>query len=61
MLELKLTIKTVYGKTLRYPANPTAFRFAALLGVKTFSDTQLAHITGLGYTITYTDTLTFFA
>ncbi len=43
--------KNVYGRELTYPACHIAEKFARLLGVKTFSDNQIAHILDLGYEI----------
>jgi hypothetical protein len=43
--------RSVYGKVLLYPANYVANEFAALLGVKSFSQAQLVRIAKLGFAI----------
>jgi len=43
--------KTVYGRELVYPSCHIAEKFARLLGVKSFSDTQLRQIIDLGFEI----------
>jgi len=43
--------KNVYGRELVYPSCHLAEKFARLLGVKTFSDTQVSCILDLGYEI----------
>jgi len=42
-------IKYVYGRELAYPVNETGYKFADLLGVKTFNDWQIAQIKNLGF------------
>lgn len=43
--------KNVYGRELVYPACYLSEKFARLLGVKSFSDSQLRGILELGYRI----------
>ena len=45
-----VTIKTIYGQDLVYPANDVAMALAALLGSKTFTREQIAKAKELGYT-----------
>lgn len=49
-MELTYRIKSVYGNDLIYPANDIANKFINLLGKKTFSKTDLAIISNMGYT-----------
>jgi hypothetical protein len=51
-MELIVTVKSVYGNDMIYPINDIAKKFANLIGKKTFSKTDLAIISNLGYTIT---------
>jgi hypothetical protein len=48
---MKLTLKTIYGRTLAYPADETAHKFADLLRVKTLTRSQLEQIEALGFTL----------
>lgn len=43
--------KNVYGRELIYPSCHIAEKFARLLGVRSFSDNQIAGIIELGYQI----------
>ena len=51
-MELIVKVKNVYGNDMIYPVNDTAQKFANLIGKKTFSKTDLAIISNLGYKIT---------
>jgi hypothetical protein len=53
-MELTVKVVSVYGNDLIYPMNETAQKFANLIGKKTFSKTDLAIISNLGYKITQT-------
>lgn len=44
-------VRSVYGNTTIYPANPAAERFAAIAGKKTLSNTDLMNIQALGFVI----------
>jgi len=46
---IAVKIKDVYGRELVYPANETGYKFADLLGVKTFNEWQIAQIKNLGF------------
>lgn len=46
-----IRIKTVYGRTLAYPANEAACLFAVLTGTTTLTGKTLKIIQQLGYTI----------
>lgn len=48
---VQVEIRNVYGKGLLYPINGTAKKFAELLGVKTFSRSQVDGIKSLGYVV----------
>ena len=48
---VQMFYRSVYGYQRIYPANETAQRFADLMVVKTFSDTQLLRISELGFEI----------
>ena len=48
---IKVTEKAVYGRILVYPTCETAKKFAKLLNVKTFTDTNLYGIQDLGYIV----------
>ena len=50
-MELTVKVKQVYGNDMIYPVNDTAQKFANLIGKKTFSKTDLAIISNLGYKI----------
>lgn len=47
-MKLEVTVKSVYGKFLAYPANQAAEDLADLLKVKTFSAAQLEGVGKLG-------------
>ena len=49
--EITVTIKTVYGSDLVYPACPKAQTFAALAGTKTLKPHTLRLIKELGYLV----------
>jgi hypothetical protein len=53
-LIVEVEVRSVYGKNLVYPANETAHKFAALIGVKTFNRAQIDQIKGLGYFLALT-------
>ena len=48
---VQVELKSVYGKGLIYPRNATAFIFAKMLGVKTFSRAQVQGMRDLGYIV----------
>jgi hypothetical protein len=48
---VKIKIKNVYGSLKIYPANQAAELFAAIAGVKTLSNVQLAYAERLGFQI----------
>jgi hypothetical protein len=50
-MKLKISIKTVYGKDLIYPADETAEMLVSLTGKKTFDKRDLVTIQNLGYEI----------
>lgn len=50
-MKIQLTLKSAYGRTLAYPADDNAQRFAAMLGAKTLTRQNLAHIKALGFEI----------
>lgn len=50
-MEIKVKVKTVYGKELVYPACDKAQKFADMLGKKTLSKGSLEAIKDLGYMI----------
>ena len=49
---IKITIKSVYGNDMAYPACADAKTFADMLGAKTLTHAALRSIEKLGYTIT---------
>jgi hypothetical protein len=51
MITVTVSIKTVYGKELVYPACPVTEVFAELTKTKTLSGNDLANILKLGYKI----------
>lgn len=51
MKTIYVKTKNVYGRELVYPSCHLSVMFARLLGVKSFSDNQLASIIELGYQI----------
>jgi len=51
-VEIKVTVRSVYGKDAVYPVCDTAHALLALTGRKTFTDADLAAIRRLGYRIT---------
>lgn len=51
MKTIYVKTKNVYGRELVYPSCHLSAKFARLLGVKSFSDNQLAGIIELGYQI----------
>lgn len=50
-MEIKIAIKSVYGKELIYPACEKAKLFIELAGKKTFHHGDLDRIKALGFTI----------
>ncbi len=48
---LLVSIKSHYGNEHIYPACDMSRRFAAMLGRKTLTRSDIAHIKGLGFTI----------
>ena len=50
-MKLQVTIKSVYGRDLIYPACDIAKLFTALLKVKSFTENQLEQIKSIGYEI----------
>lgn len=55
MNQVHIYYRNVYGLLKMYPANDTGRKFAALLGVKTFTADQLAQIKGLGFQVWHQD------
>lgn len=51
-MQIKVQIKSVYGRDTVYPACPDAGRFCLLANTKTLTDAMLRLIEGLGYEIT---------
>jgi hypothetical protein len=49
--EIQVFHKSVYGKTLVYPANALAHKFANLLNTKTFPSQTLAGLTDMGFAV----------
>jgi hypothetical protein len=49
--EITVKEKSVYGKTLIYPACDKSNIFAGLIRMKTFDHSHLRLIEGLGYTV----------
>ncbi|MES1993163.1 MAG: hypothetical protein V4457_06055 [Pseudomonadota bacterium] len=50
-MEVQIYFRVVYGLQKIYPANAAARKFAELLGVKTFTNTQLLRIQELGHQV----------
>ena len=50
-MSITVSVRSVYGKELVYPADDQAALFAALIGAKTFGALQLRTIRALGYTV----------
>ena len=48
---ITVSVRSVYGNDLVYPADDQAALFAALIGVKTFNAVQVRTIRALGYTV----------
>jgi len=44
-------VRSVFGNTTIYPANPVAERFAAIAGKKTLNNTDLMNIQALGFVV----------
>ena len=53
LMNIKVTIKNVYGNNLIYPVCKSAECFACLIKKKTFTMVDLMYIKELGYTINY--------
>lgn len=51
-LVIQVTIKNVYGEERIYPACPRAEAFAALLGQKTLTRSDIVGIKRIGFTVT---------
>lgn len=47
----KVYIKTIYGRTLCFPANDTAIRLTYLTGSKTLQKSHIRLIKELGFTV----------
>jgi hypothetical protein len=50
-MQITVTIRDVYGKTLIYPVCDNAKAFAAIAGQKTLSQATLWQIKSLGYSV----------
>jgi hypothetical protein len=50
-MSITVSVRSVYGREMVYPADDTAATFAALLNVKTFNAFQLQTIRALGYAV----------
>ena len=50
-MHITVSVRSVYGSDLVYPADDQAALFAALVGAKTFNARQLATIRALGYAV----------
>ena len=50
-MHITVSVRSVYGSDLVYPADVQAALFAALVGAKTFNARQLATIRALGYAV----------
>jgi hypothetical protein len=50
-MQIKVQIKSVYGRDTVYPACPDAGRFACIAGTTTLTDRTLRLIRSLGYEI----------
>lgn len=50
-MEIQIYFRVIYGLQKIYPANAAARKFADLLGVKTFNNTQLLRIQELGHQV----------
>lgn len=50
-MKIQIMIKTVYGVDKFYPADELAYKFANLIGAKTFNINQLKIIKSMGYEI----------
>ena len=48
---ITVSIRTVYGKDVIYPACPASVLFAELAGTRTLTDTSMVIIRRLGYEI----------
>lgn len=53
--QVKVYVKSVYGKVHIYPANQTAEAFATLIGTKTLSEGDLKIIQALGFEVVQVD------
>ena len=51
MLIITVSVRSVYGRDMVYPADDSALLFARLLQVKTFNAFQLSGIRALGYRV----------
>ena len=51
-MEIKVTIKSVYGRRTIYPACEKSAIFAHIAGLKTLTDEMVKDIKALGYEIT---------
>lgn len=50
-MQIKVTLRNVYGNDVVYPACPDARRFADIAGSKTLTDRTLRLVQDLGYSI----------
>ena len=50
-MHITVSVRSVYGNDLVYPADDQAALFAALVNAKTFNARQISHIRALGYDI----------
>jgi hypothetical protein len=50
-MHITVSVRSVYGSDLVYPADDTATLFASLLNVKSFNARQLGQIRALGYAV----------
>jgi hypothetical protein len=50
-MHITVSVRSVYGNDLVYPADDQAALFASLVGAKTFNAKQLRTIRALGYAV----------
>lgn len=50
-MEIKITVRSIYGAVTVYPACDTARAFARIAGTKTLTIPTLQHIKALGYRV----------
>lgn len=51
MIKIQVQLRSVYGRELIYPVNEMALKFTKLLGRKTLTKSDIAHIKALGFEI----------